>query len=109
MTCSYTLIAYSSIDGSQEAATPRLKAADMTTLQAEIPDSLMKQVKELAQQEQTTVDQLVSIALAAQVSAWKNTESIASRARRADYEAFDRVMAKVPAVPPMPGDELPRD
>ena len=79
----------------------------MTTLHAEIPDSLMKQVKELAQQEQTTVDQLAAIALAAQVSAWKATESIASLARRVDYEAFDRVMAKVPDVPPMPGDELP--
>jgi hypothetical protein len=79
----------------------------MTTLHADIPDSLMKQVKALAQQEQTTVDQLVAIALTAQVSAWKATESIPSRARRADYEAFDRVMAKVPDVPPMPGDELP--
>lgn len=80
----------------------------MTTLHADIPDSLLKQVKALAQQEQTTVDQLVAIALTAQVSAWKATESIAARARRADYEAFDRVMAKVPDVPPMPGDELPQ-
>ena len=79
----------------------------MTTLHADIPDSLMKQVKELAQQEQTTVDQLVAIALTAQVSAWRATESIASRARRADYEGFDRVMAAVPDIPPMPGDELP--
>lgn len=79
----------------------------MTTLQAEIPDSLMKQIRELAQQEKTTVDQLVAIALAAQVSAWKATESIGSRARRADYAAFDRIMAKVPDVPPTPGDELP--
>jgi Putative addiction module component len=27
-------------------------------------------------------------------------------AARADYAAFDAVMAKVPDVPPMPGDEL---
>jgi hypothetical protein len=79
----------------------------MTTLHAQIPDSLMKQVNELARQEQTTVDQLVAIALAAQVSAWKATESIAARAQRADYLAFDRVMAKVPNVPPLAGDELP--
>jgi hypothetical protein len=79
----------------------------MTTLHAQIPDSLMKQVMELAQQEATTVDQLVAIALAAQVSAWKATESIASRARRVDYAAFDRVMANVPNAPPLPGDELP--
>jgi hypothetical protein len=62
---------------------------------------------DLAEQERTTVDQLVAIALASQVSAWRKTESIASRAQRADYAAFDRIMAKVPNVPPMPGDELP--
>ena len=79
----------------------------MTTLNAQIPDSLMKQMVELARQEETTVDQLVAIALAAQVSAWRATESIESRAKRADFAAFDRVMAKVPKVPPIPGDELP--
>jgi hypothetical protein len=79
----------------------------MTTLSAQIPDSLMKQMIELAEQEKTSVDQLVAIALAAQVSAWRTTESIESRAKRADFAAFDRVMAKVPKVPPMPGDELP--
>jgi hypothetical protein len=79
----------------------------MTTLNAQIPDSLMRQMQALAKQEQTTVDQLVAIALAAQVSAWRTKESIDSRAQRADYAAFDRVMAKVPDVPPMPGDELP--
>jgi len=79
----------------------------MMTLNAQIPDSLMKEMLDLAKQERTTVDQLVAIALAAQVSAWRTTESIASRAQRADYAAFDRVMSKVPDVPPMPGDELP--
>jgi hypothetical protein len=79
----------------------------MTTLHAQIPDSLMKQMLDLAKQERTTVDQLVAIALAAQVSAWRTSESIKSRAQRVDYAAFDRVMAKVPNVPPLPGDELP--
>ena len=79
----------------------------MTTLNAQIPNSLMKQMVGLAEQERTTVDQLVAIALADQVSAWRASESIASRAKRADDAAVDRVMAKVPRVAPMPGDELP--
>lgn len=79
----------------------------MKTLQAQVPDSLLKQVAELAEQEKTTVDQLVSIALAAQISAWQTRESFESRARRVDYAAVDRILAKVPDVPPMPGDELP--
>ena len=40
----------------------------MTTVETQIPDSLYKQVKSLAERESITVDQLVSIALAAQVS-----------------------------------------
>jgi hypothetical protein len=61
---------------------------------------------ELATQEKTTVDQLVAIALAAQVSASRATESIESHAKRVDFAAFDRVIAKVPKVPPVPSDEL---
>jgi hypothetical protein len=79
----------------------------MTTLSAQIPDSLMKQMQELARQERTTLDQLVAIALAAQVSAWRTAESIQSRAQRVDYAAFDRVLAMVPSVAPLAGDELP--
>jgi hypothetical protein len=30
-----------------------------------------------------------------------------TRAKRADLAEFDRIMAKVPKVPPIPGDELP--
>lgn len=77
----------------------------MTTLRARVPDTLLKQVSELAKQEKTTVDQMVSIALAAQVSAWKSSESIASRAKKVDHAEFDKIMKKVPSAPPAPGDE----
>jgi hypothetical protein len=30
-----------------------------------------------------------------------------TRAKRANLAEFDRIMAKVPKAPPMPGDELP--
>jgi hypothetical protein len=79
----------------------------MTTIHAQVPDALAKQVNELALQEQVTVDQLVSIALASQVSAWRQRDTIAVRAKRGKWENFDRVMAKIPEAPPMPGDELP--
>jgi hypothetical protein len=32
---------------------------------------------------------------------------MATRAKRADFAKFDRIMSRVPDVPPMPGDELP--
>jgi hypothetical protein len=78
----------------------------MTTIQAQVPDPLAKQVEELAAQEKVSVDQIVSIALAYQVSAWRTRDTVATRAERGSWEKFDRAMAKVRDVPPLPGDEL---
>jgi len=72
---------------------------------AQVPDLLTKQVEELARQEKVSVCQLVSIALACQVSAWQKRHAISERAKRGNWEKFDRVMAKVRDVPPLPGDE----
>ena len=59
----------------------------MKTLNAQIPDLLFQEISELAKSQGATVDHLVSLALAAQVSAWRTRESIASRAARVDYFA----------------------
>lgn len=78
----------------------------MKTLQAQVPDILVDEVKELAAKQGASVDQIVSLALAAQVSAWRTRESIASRANRVDWQKVDGILARVPSVPPQPGDEL---
>jgi hypothetical protein len=78
----------------------------MKTLQAQVPDILVDEVKELAAKQNASVDQIVSLALAAQVSAWRTRESIASRANRVDWHKVDEILARVPDVPPQPGDEL---
>ena len=44
--------------------------------------------------------------LAAQVSAWRTRESIASRAGRVNWQKVDEILGRVPDVPPVPGDEL---
>lgn len=77
----------------------------MTTIQAQVPDALAREVTELAERENVTLDQLVNIALASQVGAWRRRDTIAERAKRGNWENFDRVMAKVRDVPPLPGDE----
>jgi len=77
----------------------------MTTIHARVPDPLAKQIQELAEQEKVSVDQLVSIALAYQVSAWRRRDTVAERAKRGNWKKFDCVMAKVRDVPPLPGDE----
>ena len=75
------------------------------TLQVNIPDSLLRQTKELAQRQQVTVDQIVAAALSAQLSAAATRPSIAERARRVDWQKVDEILARVPDDPPVPGDE----
>jgi hypothetical protein len=78
----------------------------MKTLEAQVPEILIQEVNELAEKQNATVDQIVSIALAAQVSAWRTREGISSRARRVDWRKVDEILARVPDVPPQPGDEI---
>ncbi len=78
----------------------------MKTLQAQVPDILIEEVNELAEKQNASVDQIVSLALAAQVSAWRTRESIASRAHRVDWQKVDEILARVPDVPAQPGDDL---
>jgi hypothetical protein len=77
----------------------------MSTLEVKIPDLLFKQVNEVAAKEKVSVDQIVSIALAAQVSASQARESISSRSQRVDWLKVDDILNRVPANAPLPGDE----
>lgn len=75
------------------------------TLQVNIPDSLLRQATELAARQQVTVDQIIAAALSAQISAAVARPSIAERAKRVDWKKVDEILARVPANPPVPGDE----
>jgi len=78
----------------------------MTTIHANVPDYLAKLAAEAAAKEQTTLDNIVSIALAAHVGAWQVRDDIEARAQRGDLRTLDRILARVPNAPPLPGDEL---
>ena len=77
------------------------------TLQVDIPDSLVRQAVELAERQRVTVDEIVAAALSAQISAAPARLSIAERAKRVNWKRVDEILARVPANPPVPGDELP--
>ncbi len=80
----------------------------MTKIEASIPDYLAKQTFAVAERENLPVDQIIALALSAQIASWKGSEEMAARAKRADLANFDRIMSRVPDVPPIPGDELPK-
>jgi hypothetical protein len=77
----------------------------MTTIQAQVPDYLAKMAVEAARKENTTLDQIIALALSAQLSAWKVREDMQTRAARGRPEDLRDILAQVPDVPPVPGDE----
>ena len=78
----------------------------MTTIQINLPDYLAKTANEVAKKEKISLDQIVSIALSSQVSAWNVRDDVDTRAKRADMSAFRRIMKKIKDRPPLPGDEI---
>jgi hypothetical protein len=79
----------------------------MTKIEANVPDYLARQARAAAEREHVPMDHIVALALSAQLAAWKGSDDIQTRAKRANLAEFDRIMAKVPNMPPLPGDELP--
>jgi len=74
-------------------------------LQVELPETLVRQVNDLAEKQHVSVNQIVATALTAQVSAAATRPSIKERAQRVNWRTVDEILAKVPARPPLPGDE----
>jgi len=79
----------------------------MTTIEAKVPDYLAKLAAEVAERENTSVDNIIALALSAQVEAWKIRDDMETRVRRANPDDLDALLAKVPDAPPTAGDELP--
>ena len=77
----------------------------MTTIQAKVPDYLAKLAEEAAVKEQTSLDQIVALALSAQLRVRQVREDIGVRAGRGRPEVLRDFLANVPDVPPLPGDE----
>lgn len=75
------------------------------TIQANIPDFLMRQAADVAKREGTTVDSIIAIALSSQVTAWQVRDTIEQRAQLGTLSDLDAILASVPDVPPVAGDE----
>jgi len=60
----------------------------------------------LAKREDISVEQLVAIALSAQVSAWMTKDYIEEKAKQGSWAKFQEVLQKVPDVQPEACDRL---
>ena len=79
----------------------------MSNLSLRLPDSLHRKVRQLAEQDDISINQFIATAVAEKAAALLTVEYLEQRSRRADPKLVDRILKRVPDVTPDPGDELP--
>ena len=72
----------------------------MITINLELPESLHKKARDLAKRENTSINQLISSALAEKISAIMTEEYITNRAKKGSKTKFSEALTKVPDTEP---------
>jgi hypothetical protein len=78
----------------------------MSTISLRLPDSLHERARELAEKENISINQLVTLALAEKVSALMTEDYLGERAKRGSKAKFRKAMSKVSDVEPEGPDKL---
>lgn len=78
----------------------------MTTFTLRLPSSLHRGVKQLAEREGVSMNQIIATAVAEKLSALMTEDYLAERAARGSRERFEAVLRKVPHVEPEEQDRL---
>lgn len=78
----------------------------MSQFALRLPDSLHAYAKQVAREDHVSLNQLIVTALAEKVSALKTEAFFRERAAAADPTRAKSILANVPDVPPLPGDEI---
>lgn len=76
-------------------------------IQLRLPRSIKAGVERAARRDGTSMNQLIATAVAEKLSALETMDFFEERARRADFDAFDRFMSRDGGEPARMGDELP--
>lgn len=78
----------------------------MSTMSLRLPDYLHKSIREIADTEHISVNQLVMTAIAEKVSALATEKYLNAMTAKGSAQVFDTVMTNVKSRQPLPGDEL---
>jgi len=78
----------------------------MSTLSVRLPESLHKKLKELAEQEGVSMNQLITLAVSEKMSALLTVDYLKERAERGSRKEFQEIMSEVPDVEPEKYDKL---
>ena len=78
----------------------------MSAISLRLPDSLHKQVREIAKREGISINQFISTALAEKISALLTEKYLSERAARGSRDAFLKALDKAPDADPTEEDRL---
>ena len=78
----------------------------MKAIELNMPDDVYEQLETLASHDHQSVNVFALRKLEEFARAFEDFRELERRAQRGNREKFDAAMAKVPNVPPMPGDEI---
>ena len=81
----------------------------MSALSLRIPESLHRELRELARREGVSINQVINSAVGEKVASLKTLEYLRERARGGNRWGFEQVLAKVPDVEPEVADGLPKE
>lgn len=79
----------------------------MSNYALRVPDSLFEAVRELAEKDNTSMNQFFVTAIAEKVSAMDTAKFLAERAKNADINRYLAILDQAPDLAPVAGDELP--
>lgn len=79
----------------------------MKTVTLQLPAHLYRLASEVALEDGLSVDQVIVTAARTYLAVRRAEATLSERAGRGNSVAFRSALSRVPAAPPLPGDELP--
>ncbi len=78
----------------------------MSAISIRLPDSLHRKVKEVAQRDKVSINQMITLAVAEKLSALETEDYLGNRARRASKAKFQKALRKVSRKEPENRDRI---
>ncbi len=78
----------------------------MSVLTINLPESLAKRLRQLAEKDKVNPEQFVVMAVAEKIAGLETIDYLESRASRANLNDFEKILAKIPDVEPEDYDKI---
>jgi len=79
----------------------------MSTISLRLPESLHDKLRELAEKENISINQLITLAVAEKISALDTEDYLTERAKRGSKEKFERALSQIKDAEPEEWDRFP--